>query len=67
MRNMTELTNYWKGENGVIERPQLDFEQAKMKDDLVEERKDKFKKSKRGEILRNEVCDNRFFKYNKNN
>ena len=35
MRNMTELTNYWKGENGKIERPVEDFGAKMMKDDLI--------------------------------
>ena len=65
MRNMTELTNFWKNEEDKIERPKLEFGTRKMKEDLVEERKEKMKKSKKGEIIRKEVCDERYFKYNK--
>lgn len=57
MRQMNELTNYWKGEDGKLERKSLDYEVRKMKDDLVEERKEKMKKRRKKELERNEICE----------
>lgn len=57
MRNMTELTNYWKGENDQIERPKLDYGTRKMKDDLIEGRKEKIKNSKKADVKRKDICD----------
>lgn len=61
---MNELTNHYRGKNGKLIVPKLDYIVAKLKDDMETERKLKLKESKRPSFGRNEICDERFFKMN---
>ena len=57
MRNMNELTNHWKDN-----KEKGNFDIKKMKEDMKSERVRKIKESKKGYIVRKDVCDQRFFR-----
>ena len=67
MRQMNELTNYWKGQDDKIERKTLDYEIRKMKDDLVQERRQKAKRRKKKDLDKNEVCEEKYMKFMRSN
>ena len=54
---MNELTNHWKGN-----KDKGNFDIKKMKEDMKSERVRKIKESKKANIARKDVCDERFFR-----
>lgn len=52
MRYDNSLTNFRKDTNGKLIQPNLDFTVRKMKEDLLSQRKEAIKKSKKPEFMR---------------
>lgn len=47
MRSMNELTNYYKGKDGRIEKPHVDYTVKKMREDLLNQRKEQHERPKK--------------------
>ena len=66
MRYMNEMTNHWVGKDGKIPKQKLDYSTRKMKEDMINERKERINKSKKAENIKETMCDVKFFNYLKN-
>lgn len=53
MRQMNEQTNFYKGKDGKIIKPNIDYTIKKMREDLLNKRKEQISQSKRPDFSRN--------------
>lgn len=60
---MTHLTNFYKDNKDKLIEPHVDYTVKKLKEDLVNRRKELAKMPKNPNFSREEICDIKYFKH----